>query len=75
MQYEYHKIDIDAGDEISIEQLNELGKNGYKLVTALPYSEDTSGPKYPDGTGWIDSHQRKYQLIFIKERVLNGPSA
>jgi len=66
MKYEYREVVLDKGERIDISLLNDLGDEGYKLVGILPFSIDTSGAKYPDGTGWTESSEEKVQMIFAR---------
>lgn len=67
MKYEYREVVLDKGERVEISLLNDLGNEGYKLVGILPFTIDTSGSKYPDGTGWIECSEDKVQLIFARE--------
>lgn len=61
MKFEYRTVEIDDGDSVKEDMLDEYGRGGYELVCVLPFRQlrHTGG-----GFSGADRYEKRIQLIF-----------
>lgn len=66
MRFEYKTVEIDEGDSVKEEILDEYGRGGYELACVLPFKKNTRH-MHNEWSG-VTTSENMLQLIF-KRRV------